>query len=212
LIEAKVYREDWEVEPRLQALGTTKAELIEIVRKAVTARSDATDDDAITAAGTFSYHFGLRALRQTFRAKGCEIDRTDNIEATYDPVRGIKFIFQNAESACDPFRGPKAVREKGPAAIRAIELGQPSFFSWINEEAEKRAKASRATIWCLFVYACGDDVRAELSCPHLIEDGQYGEFHERIFIVQAGEWSDLVFKDDDEPGPTQDYEISVTRK
>jgi len=207
----KLLREDWEVEPRLAELGTTKAEMIEIVRKAVAARNDATDDDPITAPGTFSYNFGVRAVRKTFRPKGWLILRTGNIEATYDPVNGVKIVFQNADSAADPLQFPQAVRQKGAAAIRAIDLGQGTLFP-PTEEEEAALKAETAAVWVVFVSASGDDVRAEFSCPGPMEDGRFVSFHERIFIVQRGEWADLEFESDEGPDPAQDFEINVTRK
>ncbi|ANW05328.1 hypothetical protein LMTR13_05805 [Bradyrhizobium icense] len=59
----------------------------------------------------------------------------------------------------------------------------------------------------------GDDVRAELSFPKRIEDGQFKGFNERIYIIKAGEWASMMPQviDGDE-GPAQDFEINVTRK
>lgn len=42
--------------------------------------------------------------------KESAIDRTDNIEATFDPKTGIKVVFQNADSTCDNIAIPGDLR------------------------------------------------------------------------------------------------------
>ena len=64
----------------------------------------------------------------------------------------------------------------------------------------------------MFVYINGDDVRAELSFPKRIEDGQFKGFNERIYIIKPGEWLSMIRKTDDNTPPAQDFEINVTRK
>ena len=81
----------------------------------------------LNAAGQLSYIYGTGALRDTLRAKGWQIDRTGNIESTYDPKTGIKIVFQNADSACEDGRDPKAISDKGPAAIKAVEAANPDL-------------------------------------------------------------------------------------
>ena len=63
----------------------------------------------------------------------------------------------------------------------------------------------------LFVYADGDDVRAELSCPMAINDEHFDGFHERILLVEKGGWGKAVpVVEDDEP--PAEYEVPVSRK
>jgi hypothetical protein len=63
----------------------------------------------------------------------------------------------------------------------------------------------------LFVFAAGDDVRAELSRPIAVNDDQFDGFHERILLVKKGGWdSTEPFIDEDEP-PTE-YDVTVSRK
>jgi hypothetical protein len=159
-----------------------------------------------------SYIYGTGALRDMLRAKGWQIDRTSNIEATFDPNTGMKIVFQNADSACEDHRDPKAISEKGPAAIRAVDLGQHNLFPEYDAEDKARAKRENAALWYLFVYINGDDVRAELSFPKRIEDGQFKGFNERIYVIKPGEWANMITVADDDEPPAQDFEINVTRK
>lgn len=205
----RIVEEEWEVGSTLDALGTSKSDLTRIVTAAVAAKADFTPHDPANAAGQLSYIYGTRALRDVFCPKGWEVNRHDNIESVYCPKRGVKIIFQNADSACDILRDPKAISDKGPAAERAIERGQGDLFPELLEHHYRKVNAS---IIYLFVHINGSDVRAELSRPKAIESKQFDGFHERIFLIKAGEWTDVVLLDETKEPVEQDFDISVTRK
>jgi hypothetical protein len=207
-----IVAQDYEVASRLDQLGLSASELIGIVHQAVAAKASFVLNHPLNAAGQLSYIYGTGALRDTLRPKGWQIDRTGNIEATFDPKTGIKIVFQNADSACDNGRDPKAISDKGPAASKAVDLGQRSLFPEYDIEDEERLKREVAPLWYFFVYINGDDVRAELSFPKRIEDGQFKGFNERIYIIKPGEWASMTPKTDDSEAPSQDFEINVTRK
>lgn len=205
----RIVKEDWDVEARLGALfGVSKAELVEVALAAVGGRRDAVDDDPITAAGTFSYIFGTRALRRLFRAKEWKRNRSGGVESVFAPDRGVKIVFQNADLAAEERRDPKAISDKGNATERAVRLGQGSLFPEIEEEEIKEATAS---VWYLFVSCEGDDIRAELSHPRSIVDGQFLGFHERVFIVNKGDLSEINF-DAGGGEPPQEFDFEITRK
>lgn len=206
-----ILAEDFEVTPRLEQLGTSKAELLSVVRAAVGARRNAVLFHPLSAGGLFSWLEGTAQLRRNFCAKDWEICRRDNIESVYSPELGIKIIFQNAEKAGDPVADPLASNRKGAAAARAVELGQGELFPEIRISRELEAKEQNAATWVLFVQADANTVRAELSCPKAIDEEQYAGFHERILLVQAGEWdAPAPLSDDGEP--PADYEVNVSRK
>jgi hypothetical protein len=209
----RIVAQDYEVASRLDQLGLSASELIGVVHQAVAAKAGFVLNHPVNAAGQLSYIYGTGALRDTLRAKGWQIDRTGNIEATYDPKTGIKIVFQNADSACDDRRDPKAISDKGPAASKAVDLGQRSLFPEYDIEDEEKLKREVAPLWYLLVYINGDDVRAELSFPKMIDDGQFKGFNERIYIIKPGEWASMMVpKTDDSEAPVQDFEISITRK
>ena len=105
----------------------------------------------------------------------------DNIESIFKEAVGINVVFQNADWAGDPLHDPIASSKKGAGSARAVELGQYDLFP---EDKAKETGEITAAAWMLFVYADGDDVRAELSCPIAINDEKYDGFHERILLVQ----------------------------
>ena len=86
----RIIAQDYEVASRLDQLGLSASELISVVHQAVAAKATFVLNHPLNAAGQLSYIHGTGALREVLRAKGWVIDRTGNIEATYDPKTGIK--------------------------------------------------------------------------------------------------------------------------
>lgn len=203
-----VLAEDYEVVPRLAQLGLRRDFLLDVVRAAVGGRRSSTAFHPLSAGGLLSWIEGTAHLRRVFVPQGWEICRRDNIESIFHPEYGIKVVFQNAERAGDPLFDPVAVSRKGAGSARAIELGQ--FELW-PEVREKEIAEEAAPTWVLFVFADGDDVRAELSCPMAINEDQFDGFHERILLVEKGGWdSTEPFTDEDEP--SAEYDVTVSRK
>lgn len=202
-------KEEPEVAARLRELFDVSVEdIIGIVLAAAGAKADAIDDDPLTTPGTFAYIYGTRAIRQTFRARGWKVDRRDGVESVVNLDRGLKLVFQNADLAAVEHQDPKAVSEKGNASERAVRLAQ----GWLFPEME-REEVSRETahLWFLFTSIDGTDIRAELSRPRAIADGQFAGFHERIFILNRGDLDKLSVGFDDD-GPIDVPEVVVSKK
>ncbi|MEN3977198.1 hypothetical protein [Emcibacter sp. SYSU 3D8] len=203
-----VLAQEIEILPRLAHLGLSKAALLDVVRAAVGSRRNTTPFHPLSAGGQLSWIEGTAHLRRVFVPQGWEICRRDNIESIFNEAVGIKVIFQNADRAGDPLRDPIATSKKGAGSARAVELGQYDLFP---EDKAREDVEITAAPWVLFVYADGDDVRAELSCPIAINDERYDGFHERILLVQKGEWDGPnPLADDGEP--PVDYEVTISRK
>lgn len=203
-----VLAEELEVLPRLEQLGAPKGKLLEVVQASVAAKRRGSNNFyARNGAGQLSYQEGTAHLRRAFVPSGWEICREDNIEAIYNPATGIKIVFQNADRAGDPLRDPLATSDKGPGSERAVDAGQYELFP---EVRASEVKKSSAPVWYLCTYAVGDDVRAELSCPKQIENKQFAGFHERILLVQKGDWGGIDIGTDD--SSSLDFEVPVSRK
>jgi hypothetical protein len=203
-----IHQEEIYIAPRLAQLGAPKSALLEVVRAAVGGRRNCTGYHPLSAGGLLSWIEGTAQLRRVFVPLGWEICRRDNIESVYNADAGIKIVFQNAERAGDPLFNPVAVSKKGAGSARAVQLGQYELFP---EDKEKEVAEITASTWVLFVYADGDDVRAELSCPIAINDEQFDGFHERILLVQKGEW-DGPSPTADDGEPPADYGVTISRK
>jgi len=206
----KILADDWEVEPRLLALGLDRENLLKVVFAAVQARNDTTSNDPANAAGWFSYSYGTRTLREVFCGEKWMLDRTDSIESILNPNLGIKVAFQNVDSAADPNREPRARSKKGAGSERAVDNNQLNL--WLLPEIENVVSASpdSSSIWFLMVYVNGSDVRAELSLPISIKDNQFTDFVERIFLIKGGEWSDFEINELEDDNDS--FEVHVSRK
>lgn len=197
------------VAARLRELFDVSLEdAIHIVLAAAGAKADAVDDDPLTAPGTFAYIYGTRAVRQTFRSRGWQLDRRDGVESVVNLERGLKLVFQNADLAASEHQDPKAVSEKGNASERAVRLAQGWLFPEMEREEVRRETAH---LWFLFASIDGPDIRAELSRPRAIAEGQFVGFHERIFILKRGDLDKLSIGFDDE-GPIDVPEVIVSKK
>lgn len=200
-------QEAQDVDSRLTELGITKQELITVALKAVTGRNDAIAIDPINAPGQFAYIYGTRGIREMLLPKGnWAIDRTDNIESTFNKELNIKIIYQNVDIACSS-QTPKAISAKGNAAKRLIENN--TGFLWPDMESEFNAQVN-SSVWFFCVSVNGDEIRAELSRPLSIEGNQFGEFIERVFIITDNEWNPTP--NDDTDFDDQDFDIPVSKK
>lgn len=208
--QTKIIEATLEVDNRLRLFDVTKAELFQIAHKVVMARNNAVSIDPVTASGQLAYIYGTRALREIFMRKGWEIDRSENIEAIYSRESGIKIIYQSADSASNQYRIPRAISDKGAGSERIVANGQFDLF----EDTNTKPIFTTPKVWYFYVAVNGSDVCAELSCPSLIENGQFKHFVERIFIIKSGEWDsiNIVPDNNDIAVDTEEFEINVSRK
>lgn len=208
--QCQIYREDYDVNARLAQLGLRKEQLERIVLKAVIARNEAVPIDPNYAPGTLAYIYGTRAIREEYLPKGWQMDKTKNIESTFNPKHGIRLVYQNVDRACELDALPRALSGKGSASAQMVESGQQYLFEWMEEEDRRQGVLPA---WFLCVAVDGDKVTAELSCPVGIEDSQFSGFGERIFILQPGDWDtfDLLHAGSDED-EQQDFDVKITKK
>jgi hypothetical protein len=214
VLPARIVKDPSQVATRLEQLfGVTKDELVRVAHAVLMARNEAVSVDPMNARGQLMYIHGTREIRSVFMRKGWTIDRTGNIEATYSAERGIKIIYQNADSAADPDREPRAISAKGPAAVRMIEESQflfPEMEFNRRRQREDARNRDTAAAWLFFACADRDEITCELSCPKSVEGDQFKGFHERIFIIGGGEWGGFDLSKFEPEG--QGFDVVVTRK
>lgn len=201
-----VYREDLEVSQKIARFGLTKDDLIEVAKRAVTAKNDATSLDPINAPGTLAYIYGTRALREILGLRGgWTPDRTDNIESVYNEELDIRIIYQNVDQACRDIQ-PKAISGKGKASKRLVDDSTPSLFP--EHDLQESLQAPNKTVWYLCVSSNEEEISVELSRPREIEDSQFSDFLERIFLMSETVLE--IFEDDE--AEADDFEIKISRK
>lgn len=196
-----------QISDRLEQLGVSRDDLIQVVQAAVGARGNATPFHPKFTPGMFAYIEGTYRLRSQLAAKGwVSYVSRDNIESVFNKNTNTKIIYQNADLAGHPVIDPIPSSKKGLGSARVVAMGQGELFP---EMAAQLPAEMLAEVWYLFVQADGLDVRAELSCPISVQHDRFQGFRERIVLVKEGEWDtpDLV---DNEPQP--ELEVNVSRK
>jgi hypothetical protein len=213
MLATRFYMEPWDVDARLVPFGVTRQELLVIVGGVVAARADSVDNDPATAEGQFAYIYGTRFLRSLFRSKGYLFYRQDNIEGVEHPDRNLKIIYQNVDLAASWLHDPRPLSAKGSGSDRIVDSAQGSLFRPEDLASSETIQLDQIEtgVWYFCVSVNGDDVRAELSLPSAIENGAFGKFVERIFIVGGGEWGSLMAKPKPDAGPAE-FEPVITRK
>ena len=201
MLKTRFYTAEHDVDRKLSWFGVTRAELIEVARQTLAARTDAIDIDVRSMPGQLSHLYGTRHLRMLFLNKGGRIDRAENVESIVIEKLSAKIVFQNVDQACSLFHSPLAISAKGPAANRMISNAQGRLFSPSEAPEVVRPDALsklNSTVWCFCMSSDGDNVNVELSLPSHLNGNNFSSFLERIFIVVGGEWGRSIVPDNDE--------------
>lgn len=118
-----------EVDNRLEALGWTRDELLEVVSAMVSARHSCTDNDPSSAPGWMAWKDGTRRLREIGRARGLQKAEFDQIPCTVDEKRKLRFSVCNTDDGTAiEKRLPQQRSKKGPGTERAAK--NPFWKSW----------------------------------------------------------------------------------
>jgi hypothetical protein len=176
-IETKRLDNPFEVDRRLAELGLSNEGLVRVVHVSRAERANATDLHAANAAGTFSYHHGIPAIRREFLGPNWVIDRSDGIESIRNDKLMIKVSFCNVDHACGQ-EHPKPRSEKGAGAERA---SGPMLFDNLKSFAPR--PVGGFALYYLMVDQMG---RAELTRPVIARRTFTGAV-ERIFLLPDGD-------------------------
>ena len=170
----RIFKEVIDVTNRLHVLATSHEKALEIVSAIVAARADCTDNDPFGSRGWRGWQMGTRRLREVhIDSDGWERDDTDQVPAIINKRLGIRIVVCNTDdgTAIENSK-PQNRHKKGSATDRAIDANQGSFLNRLDESvsvisiAKRRSPGTGAILtYFLCVYAEGDDIRAELSCP-----------------------------------------------
>lgn len=207
-----------EVTNRLDQLGWRSDQLLEVVGAMVAARNGCTENDPSSAPGWMAWKEGTRRLREIARPMGLEKDEADQIPSVIDVQRGLKFAVSNTDDGTGvESRIPQNRSKKGPATDRVIYDNQGLLFNATDIPANvvplsmARKQPGIIVSWYLCVYCEGDEVRAELSCPVVLEGGYFTNFIERIVLISGDDDGGPKLRHD-LPEDESEFDIQVTRK
>ena len=180
------------VRNRLDEMGLTYDELIEVVGAMVGERALCTDNDPPGARGWASWRMGIRRLRELLcRKEGWVKDDTDQVSSVLNQDRALRITVSNTDENTgieDLILHPRNRTEKGIVTTRIVRQNQYSFMAILDGSMDvvqfPQATTSVPVItWYLCLYNEGDVVRAELSCPDDLENGFFAGFLERIILL-----------------------------
>ena len=196
---ARILINSVEVRNRLDEMGVTYDELVEVVDAMVGERALCTDNDPPGARGWASWRMGIRRLREILRRKdGWVKDETDQVPSVLNERLALRIAVSNTDEDTgidDPNLCPCNRAEKGLATDRIVQQNQQSFMATLDESVNvvqfpDVAASKQVITWYLCLYNEGDIVRAELSCPDGLENGFFTGFIERIILIGSEEPDD----------------------
>lgn len=203
-------------ESRLAELGLSRALLLEVVDACVAADGDCTANDPPMARGLKVYFAGVRRLRELLGPMEWEKDDSGGFSTVLNHSRRVKLAFMNTDGGtCNSAAAlPLNRSRKGPNSEKAASTNQGLLpgIEWPTLRADgTRPAGDDYATWHVCVHIEGDRVRAELALLSGFEGGFFTDCHERIFLINDGEW-DGGFG----PGPDDDLgpeiEVEVRRK
>ncbi len=203
---------EWDVDRRLQELGLSRDELIDVIRACVAAHGGCTDNDPPNAKGWEVWRWGVRRLREIYRPAGFEKDESGGFSTTINRAHRYRIAVINTDDATglSGERIPQNRNRKGPASEQAAAINQQWLpgYDWPRRTSESKEPACDLPTWHLCVFVEGDEVRAELALLVDFKSGFFTECHERIILLGRGDWERLDFDSPpDDPGPEFDVEI-----
>ncbi len=203
--QTRVLFEASDVDARLHELGLHKQKLASVCLIAMNASANTTAYHCKNAAGTYSYHEAIPALRRIFVGPDWEANNALNIEGIWNPSLRLRITFSNVISACNKSILPKPRSEKGPAAEKLCRSAEPSLFGELPQYY-KDEHESEMTYYLML----DRDGYAELSRP-LVQGGTFFSFRERIFLGQVND-SDILKNPLDVSDAVDGFDPDVIRR
>lgn len=203
-----IYSRDHEIGTKLGGFGCTAEDLQDAALSAGAARNEASPLHPANAPGMYSYMEGVAAIRMAFlQIPGWESHRRKGVEGVKNEKLGLVVLFQNVDHACGP-HDPTPISQKGEAVTDLVDNPTGYLFGFMEEDARA---AENTVVWFLCVSCREDEVRAELSRPREIKDGNFGTMAERVFVLQDNDWTPGS-DGGRERGEADDLDVQVTKK
>lgn len=162
-MKAEILKSDQlKVSNTLESLGLKDDWLKIVCQRALFAYNQATQHDAINAAGSYAYFAVVRALRDVLCPKGWCLRREKNLEFTINPTNDVGIIVSSGNKDTGIHNGyPKTKNQKGKQTKGVIAHNQ--MLIW----PELENKFEIPTTWILLFHfdTVKQEMRRELSLP-----------------------------------------------
>jgi hypothetical protein len=215
VLPSLLYEHPFDARRRLAELGVSVEALTAALEAGQLARRSCTDNDAPFIPGTEAWRFVVRVLREKLIPTGVwRKSDAGNFSVIINDARKINIVVSSGDDLTKSTKGnPKTRHLKGlfteALVIRNKHYGG-MFPEIISEEVRTAVSILEHPTWILLINISNEEIRAELSYPDAIEEGQIISWKERIFVPdQLGDPGAAV-KPIDETG--SDFDVPVRRK
>ncbi len=171
-MKAKIFNANdhqYQYQEELESYTGLRSEWIEeVAEKILTAFNQVTPNDAVCAAGFYSYLTGVRALRDVVCPKGWERLRENNLEITRNPENGVALLVSSGDiNTGNKNKTPKTKNPKGEGTKKIVSQNSDGCHLWPEFDEKHTKEVSVGQYW-YFLY-CVDlnkkQMRTEISLP-----------------------------------------------
>jgi hypothetical protein len=210
-----IHSNPFDARRRLAELGVSLTAIIKALQAGQLARRSCTPNDPPFIPGTEAWRFVVRTLRDELVPTGVwrKADPA-NFSLVINDARKISLVVASGDALTRRTDGdPKTKHLKGlftEAVITRNKYIGGLFPETLPEELRVAVAVLEYPTWILLIYITDDELRAELSYPDQIKDGQIIGWKERIFIPDTPDDPGAIINpiEDDEPG----IDVPVRRK
>lgn len=204
------------IDSRLEELGWTREEMLEVVAAMVSARRSCTDNNTPAGPGFRSWDDGTKRLREIGLPKGLLRSDEHQISCVIDAKRNLKFAVQNTDDGTGIEKvGPQPTRRKRAQTANIVNADQGSLLEALEGgnvvPFSQVARPGGYTWWYLCAYASDTEIRAELCCPTGFKHGRFEDYFERIVLIGPDD-DDLVSVASNDDAEDGEFDIPVSRK
>ena len=216
IMETNLFLKPVEANITLDGIGVKKEHLVQVVEAMWKEKLSCSPNDTAGAPLILAYHIGIRRLREVLIPNGWRASTNRNLEFVYDGESTYITVWNTDENTALPSPlQPRPIAKKGNATKSVINSNQLSWAEILGPAENCNQLSTQAqNYWVLCVYSDDTSVRAELSLPNSIHNGQFTSFIKRIVIIGEGEWDNNTtdlnssrYEEDDIP-----LSIDVSRK
>lgn len=214
-----------EVANELEKIGLTVEQVLEIVHAMAGAKADTTENDPPGAAGWSAWRMGIRRSREVTihdkRFPDWKRDETGQVSSVVNHKIGVRLLVSNTDDSTGveaEDRYPQNRSKKGAATDRIVQTNQGSLFEWLEDSSNvvtfpaASDSVQGITSWYVCVYAEGEMLKAEVSCPVSIESGFFTGFSKRIIVLGGDGVGIDPVKRKKPDGDVVEFDIPVVRK
>ena len=209
-----IHSQRWDAQSRLVEFGLSLEVLQEAAEAGYLGLISCTDNDPPTTRGYMAWAHTLRRLREQLVPFGWKRDNSLNFPRTLSEKHKISIIVSTGDEGTGRSQlHPRTKSPKGHLTEQAVYLNslQGTLKGFLPDEETKTLPISAYETWIFLFYVTVTEVRAELSLPSVITDGEILAWKERIILPPTEVDPDVLERSpEDDLGP--EIDVSVNRK